>query len=64
MSERSWQRSDRTLWRAKNADSFTPMAPFVVPGLDPMDQDIEVRINGEVANDAIGVLGNRVVRTA
>jgi 2-keto-4-pentenoate hydratase/2-oxohepta-3-ene-1,7-dioic acid hydratase in catechol pathway len=46
VSERSWQRSDRTLWRAKNCDTFKPMGPFVVPGLDPMAQSIEVRING------------------
>jgi len=114
VSERAWQRSDRTLWRAKNSDTFKPMGPFVVSGIDPMNQDIEVRINGravsryntramifgvahfisrmsryltlypddviwfgcdghtipalqpgdvvEVANDAIGVLANRVLR--
>src|SRR6266705_7209443 len=46
VSERSWQRSDRTLWRAKSADSFKPMGPFIVSGIDPMAQKIEVRING------------------
>jgi 2-keto-4-pentenoate hydratase/2-oxohepta-3-ene-1,7-dioic acid hydratase in catechol pathway len=108
------QKSDRTLWRAKNTDTFKPMGPFIVSGIDPMDQTIEVRINGrcvssystrgmihgvahylarmsryctlypgdvvwfgcdgattpalqpgdlvEVANDAIGVLANRVRR--
>jgi 2-keto-4-pentenoate hydratase/2-oxohepta-3-ene-1,7-dioic acid hydratase in catechol pathway len=50
VSERSWQRSDRTLWRAKNADTFKPMGPFVVDGIDPMDQDIEVRINGRTVS--------------
>jgi len=50
VSERSWQRSDRTLWRAKNCDSFKPMGPFVVPGLDPMAQTIEVRVNGRVVS--------------
>jgi 2-keto-4-pentenoate hydratase/2-oxohepta-3-ene-1,7-dioic acid hydratase in catechol pathway len=116
VSERSWQKSDRTLWRAKNSDTFKPMGPFIVDGIDPMNQVIEVRINGrtvssyntgamifgvahflsrmsryltlhpgdvvwfgcdgptvpalrpgdlvEVANDAIGVLANRVVREA
>jgi 2-keto-4-pentenoate hydratase/2-oxohepta-3-ene-1,7-dioic acid hydratase in catechol pathway len=116
VSERAWQRADRTLWRAKNSDTFKPMGPFVVSGIDPMDQEIEVRINGkvvsrystrgmifgvaqyiarmsryvtlypddviwfgcdgptvpalrpgdrvEVANDAIGVLSNRVVRAS
>ena len=113
VSERTWQRGDRTLWRAKNSDTFKPMGPWIVDGIDPMDQVIEVRINGrtvssystsgmifgvahflarmsryvtlhpgdvvwfgcdgptvpalrpgdlvEVANDAIGVLANRVV---
>src|SRR5204863_167618 len=28
MSERTWQRSDRTLWRAKNSDTFKPMGPW------------------------------------
>lgn len=27
VSERAWQKSDRTLWRAKNADTFKPMGP-------------------------------------
>jgi 2-keto-4-pentenoate hydratase/2-oxohepta-3-ene-1,7-dioic acid hydratase in catechol pathway len=47
LSERAWQFSDRTLWRAKNSDTFKPMGPFVVSGIDPMNQDIEVRINGK-----------------
>jgi 2-keto-4-pentenoate hydratase/2-oxohepta-3-ene-1,7-dioic acid hydratase in catechol pathway len=113
VSERGWQRSDRTLWRAKNTDTFKPMGPFIVSDIDPMNQQIEVRVNGttvssyntkallfsiphtlarissyitlhpddviwlgcdgptspalrpgdlvEVANDAIGVLANRVI---
>jgi len=116
VSERGWQKSDRTLWRAKNADTFKPMGPCIVDGIDPMAQTIEVRVNGrtvsrystkdmifgvahyiarmsryltlhpgdaiwfgcdgptlpalrdgdlvEVANDAIGVLANRVRRAA
>jgi 2-keto-4-pentenoate hydratase/2-oxohepta-3-ene-1,7-dioic acid hydratase in catechol pathway len=114
VSERGWQKSDRTFWRAKNADTFKPMGPAIVDGIDPMAQTIEVRVNGrtvssygtrgmvfgvaqtlarmsqyltlhagdvvwfgcdgptlpalqdgdlvEVANDAIGVLSNHVVR--
>ena len=50
VSERSWQKSDRTLWRAKNADTFKPMGPFIVGGIDPMDQRIEVRINGKTVS--------------
>ena len=50
LSERSFQKSDRTLWRAKNIDSFKPMGPVVVDGIDPMDQVITVRVNGKVAS--------------
>jgi 2-keto-4-pentenoate hydratase/2-oxohepta-3-ene-1,7-dioic acid hydratase in catechol pathway len=50
VSERSWQKSDRTLWRAKNADTFKPMGPRIVSGIDPMDQVIEVRINGRTVS--------------
>lgn len=50
VSERSWQRSDRTLWRAKNADTFKPMGPFIVDGIDPMEQTIDVRINGKTVS--------------
>ena len=50
VSERSWQKSDRTLWRAKNCDTFKPMGPFIVDGLDPMAQQIEVRVNGRAVS--------------
>jgi 2-keto-4-pentenoate hydratase/2-oxohepta-3-ene-1,7-dioic acid hydratase in catechol pathway len=50
VSERSWQRDDRTLWRAKNCDTFKPMGPRIVSGIDPMDQVIEVRINGRTVS--------------
>jgi 2-keto-4-pentenoate hydratase/2-oxohepta-3-ene-1,7-dioic acid hydratase in catechol pathway len=50
VSERAWQRLDRTLWRAKNADSFKPMGPAIVRDIDPMDQTIEVLVNGKLAS--------------
>ena len=50
VSERSWQKSDRTLWRAKNTDTFKPMGPFMVSGIDPTNQTIEVRINGRTVS--------------
>ena len=50
VSERSWQKSDRTLWRAKNSDTFKPMGPSIVAGLDPANLQIEVRINGRTAS--------------
>src|SRR5919106_4382552 len=30
VSERTWQRGDRTLWRGKNTDTFKPMGPWIV----------------------------------
>jgi len=51
LSERAFQRSDRTLWRAKNIDTFKPMGPFVVDGIDPMAQTISVRINGRTVSE-------------
>jgi 2-keto-4-pentenoate hydratase/2-oxohepta-3-ene-1,7-dioic acid hydratase in catechol pathway len=50
VSERSWQKSDRTLWRAKNSDSFKPMGPAIASGIDPMAQTIEVRVNGNTVS--------------
>jgi 2-keto-4-pentenoate hydratase/2-oxohepta-3-ene-1,7-dioic acid hydratase in catechol pathway len=50
VSERRWQKGDRTLWRAKNSDTFKPMGPAVVSGIDPMAQTIEVRVNGKLAS--------------
>jgi len=50
VSERAWQKSDRTLWRAKNSDTFKPMGPRIVGGLDPMNLQIEVRINGKTVS--------------
>ena len=32
VSERGWQANDRTLWRAKNCDTFKPMGPWIVTG--------------------------------
>ncbi len=29
VSERTWQKADRGLWRAKNADTFKPMGPWI-----------------------------------
>jgi 2-keto-4-pentenoate hydratase/2-oxohepta-3-ene-1,7-dioic acid hydratase in catechol pathway len=48
VSERTWQKSDRTLWRAKNTDTFAPMGPWIetdVPDLDALETI--VRVNGE-----------------
>jgi 2-keto-4-pentenoate hydratase/2-oxohepta-3-ene-1,7-dioic acid hydratase in catechol pathway len=51
VSERTWQRSDRTLWRAKNTDTFKPMGPVIATGLDPMRRHVTVRLNGAVVSE-------------
>jgi 2-keto-4-pentenoate hydratase/2-oxohepta-3-ene-1,7-dioic acid hydratase in catechol pathway len=47
VSERSWQGSDLQWWRAKGADGFGPIGPYVVRGLDPGKLMLETRLNGE-----------------
>lgn len=48
VSERTWQKTDRTLWRAKNTDTFKPMGPWIVTWLDPEDLRVEVTLNDRV----------------
>ncbi len=47
VSERTWQRGDRTGWRAKNSDTFNPMGPWIVSGVDYRAMTTVVRLNGE-----------------
>jgi 2-keto-4-pentenoate hydratase/2-oxohepta-3-ene-1,7-dioic acid hydratase in catechol pathway len=47
VSERVWQRNDRTLWRGKNTDTFKPMGPWIVTGLDPDVLRVTIRVNGQ-----------------
>ena len=49
LSERTWQGQDRTLWRAKNCDTFKPMGPFIATGLDPMKLTVTIKVNGTTA---------------
>ena len=46
VSERIWQKSDRTLWRAKNADTFKPMGPWIETEVDLDRLETRVRVNG------------------
>ncbi len=48
VSERTWQRADRTLWRAKNTDTFKPMGPWIETDVDLNKLRTKVRVNGEV----------------
>lgn len=47
VSERSWQAEDRTLWRAKNTDTFAPMGPWIETELDLDGARTIVRVNGD-----------------
>jgi 2-keto-4-pentenoate hydratase/2-oxohepta-3-ene-1,7-dioic acid hydratase in catechol pathway len=46
VSERSWQKSDRTLWRAKNSDTFKPMGPWIETDVKLADLVTRIRLNG------------------
>lgn len=48
VSERTWQASDRTLWRAKNTDTFKPMGPWIETDVDLDSMWTTVRLNGKV----------------
>ena len=48
VSERTWQRDDLQWFRAKGSDTFGPLGPAIVTGLDYNDLMIETRLNGEV----------------
>ena len=46
VSEREWQVKDPTNIRAKNTDTFKPMGPWIVQGVDPAHMHTPVRLNG------------------
>ena len=48
ISERDWQGADLQWLRAKGSDTFGPVGPWVVTGLDYSDLLLESRVNGEV----------------
>jgi len=48
VSERGWQASDRTLWRAKNSDTFKPMGPWIETDVDLEAMQTSIRVNGAV----------------
>jgi 2-keto-4-pentenoate hydratase/2-oxohepta-3-ene-1,7-dioic acid hydratase in catechol pathway len=47
VSERTWQRGDRTFWRGKNTDTFKPMGPYIDTNVDIDRMDTIVRVNGK-----------------
>ena len=49
VSERTWQKSDRTLWRAKNTDTFKPLGPWIETDVDLGKMETIIRVNGDVS---------------
>jgi 2-keto-4-pentenoate hydratase/2-oxohepta-3-ene-1,7-dioic acid hydratase in catechol pathway len=52
VSDRNWQRGagkDVQYWRAKGCDTFGPLGPVIVTGLDYSDLLLTTRVNGVVA---------------
>ena len=47
VSERDWQGGDLQWWRGKGCDTFAPMGPSIAVGLNYMDSEITLRLNGE-----------------
>jgi 2-keto-4-pentenoate hydratase/2-oxohepta-3-ene-1,7-dioic acid hydratase in catechol pathway len=48
VSERSWQQKDLQWFRAKASDTFGPLGPMIVTGLNYNDLLLQTRLNGEV----------------
>jgi 2-keto-4-pentenoate hydratase/2-oxohepta-3-ene-1,7-dioic acid hydratase in catechol pathway len=46
VSERNWQASDLTLWRAKNTDTFKPMGPWIDTDVDLEAMETIITVNG------------------
>lgn len=48
VSERDWQKQDLQWFRAKASDTFGPVGPVIVTGLNYDDVLLQTRLNGEV----------------
>jgi 2-keto-4-pentenoate hydratase/2-oxohepta-3-ene-1,7-dioic acid hydratase in catechol pathway len=47
VSERNWQREDLQWYRAKGSDTFGPLGPWIVTGINYQDALLETRVNGK-----------------
>jgi 2-keto-4-pentenoate hydratase/2-oxohepta-3-ene-1,7-dioic acid hydratase in catechol pathway len=47
VSERNWQANDLQWLRAKASDTFGPLGPSIVTGLNYLDLEVQTRLNGE-----------------
>jgi len=51
VTARDIQRKQAHYTRSKGYDTFCPIGPYVVTGIDPQDLSIRLRINGEIKQD-------------
>lgn len=51
VSSRKWQKEDMEWWRAKAADTFGPLGPYITTDINPGSLDIQVRINGSIQQE-------------
>ena len=51
VSERDWQANDLQWLRAKASDTFGPLGPSIVSGLNYLDLRVQTRLNGETMQD-------------
>jgi 2-keto-4-pentenoate hydratase/2-oxohepta-3-ene-1,7-dioic acid hydratase in catechol pathway len=47
VSERAWQKQDLQWFRAKGSDTFGPLGPWIVTGVNYQDALLETRVNGK-----------------
>jgi 2-keto-4-pentenoate hydratase/2-oxohepta-3-ene-1,7-dioic acid hydratase in catechol pathway len=47
VSERTWQAADRTMWRAKNSDTFKPMGPWIETQANLAEMTTTIHLNGQ-----------------
>lgn len=64
VSARDWQRGDRQWFRGKSSDTFGPIGPWIVDGLDSTRLQLSTRLNGEeVQRCSTGEMINSVAET-
>jgi 2-keto-4-pentenoate hydratase/2-oxohepta-3-ene-1,7-dioic acid hydratase in catechol pathway len=51
VSARDWQKNDVQWWRAKGSDTFGPVGPFIVSGINYDDLLMKLRLNGKVLQE-------------
>lgn len=69
VSERGWQKEDRTFFRCKNSDTFKPMGPWIETDVDLDAAITTVRVNGKqtmrfATNDMLFGIATFISRTS